>query len=312
MSPSSLQKDPLISVLVPLYNHAAYVEECLNSIRDEDWPRLELLVLDDGSKDDSFTRLQAWVARHGARFENVWIASQPNQGICKTLNKLIAAAQGDFLVITDSDDTLVRGGIRSRFNHLQNHPEHLAVFGKTELIGDAGKAMSRIQKSHARGIRAWRHPHLLVRNLLLNWSLAGSILMCRRQTFDAKDGFGLYDGSLACDDFDMYLRFMSRQALGFVEQTVGCYRIHDKSFCRDKNHRPPKDESYRVLARHKDHFHGVSRWIVILQMWKSERVLYKRPHLRHIFARHAISVWRRLHYLYLFFRTLLSTPAKVH
>src|ERR1039458_8071818 len=92
--------EPLVSVIVPLYNHAAYLEECLNSIRDEDWPRLELLVLDDGSKDDSFARLQAWVNKHGARFENVWIASQPNQGICKTLNKLIAAAQGDFLVLT--------------------------------------------------------------------------------------------------------------------------------------------------------------------------------------------------------------------
>lgn len=304
MSPANPQISPLISVLIPLYNHAAYVEECLNSIRDEDWPRLELLVLDDGSKDDSFSILQTWVTKHGGRFENVWIKTQANQGICKTLNALIAAANGDFLVIIASDDTLVRGGIRARFEYLQKHPEHLAVFGKVELIGEAGKTMSKIQKSHANGLRAWRHPHLLERNLLLNWSLAGPILMCHRQAFDEKNGVGPYDGSLDYEDLDMYLRFLSRHALGFVEQIVGGYRIHEKNFCRDKNHRPPKDESYRVLSRRKDAFKGVNRWLVTLLMWKSERGLYERPRLRHVFARQTISVWRRLHHLHLVLRTL--------
>jgi glycosyltransferase involved in cell wall biosynthesis len=306
MIPTSQRPSPLISVLVPLYNHSDYVEECLDSIRDEDWPRLELLVLDDGSKDDSFSKLQLWTTRNGARFENVWIASQANQGICKTLNSLIATAKGDFLVVIASDDTLVRGGLRARFDHLQNHPELLAVFGKVELIGEAGKTMDKIKKSHARGLRAWRHPHLLVRNLLLNWSLAGPILMCRRQAFDEQTGVGLYDGSLAYEDLDMYLRFMARHALGFVEQTVGGYRIHGKNFCRDKNHRPPKDESYRVLARRRDGFQGVNRWLVSLLMWKSEQGLYPRPHLRHVFARQTISGWRRLHHWHLAIRTWFS------
>jgi hypothetical protein len=217
---------------------------------------------------------------------------------------LIAAAKGDFLVIIASDDTLVRGGIRARFEHLQRHPEQLAVFGKVELIGDVGKTMAKIKKSHMNGLRAWRHPHLLERNLLLNWSLAGPILMCRRQAFDEKTGVGLYDGNLAYEDLDMYLRFLSRHVLGFVEQTVGSYRIHGKNFCRDKNRCPPKDESYRIFARHKDHFHGLNRWLVTLLMWKSERGLYERPHLRHVFARQTISVWRRVHHLHLAFRTL--------
>jgi glycosyltransferase involved in cell wall biosynthesis len=292
-----------------MYNHANYLAECLDSIRDEDWPRLELVLLDDGSRDDTFALAQAWAAQNRSRFERIWLEKQGNQGICKTLNRLIEAAQGDYLVLLASDDALLRGGIRCRVEHLEQNPGQLAVFGTVELMGDDARALSRIKTSHQQLARAWRKPQLLARSLLLNWGLAGPVPMCRRQAFDDKLGVGLYDETLAYEDLDMYLRFLSRNALGFIDKPVGKYRVHFHNFCRDKNHPPPRDESYRVWAKHKDQFTGCNRWVVVFQMWKSERGLHRRPTFRSFFGRQAISLWRRLHHLHLWFRTWPSAPS---
>ncbi len=292
---------PLVSVIFPLYNHAKYIEECLDSIRDEDWPRLELVVLDDGSKDDSFALAQSWVAKNSARFERIWLETQVNQGVCKTLNRLIQATHGDFLALMASDDAMLRGGIRQRVEHLQKNPKHLAVFGTVELMGDDVRSLGRIAQNQKQLVKAWRQPNLLVRGLLLNWGLAGPILLCHRSAFATEKGVGGYDESLAHDDLDMYLRLLSRDALGFIDQPVGKYRVHFNSFCRDKNQPPPRDESYRVWAKYLNQFSGLNRWLVQLQIWKSERSLVSHPQLHHRFARPAISLWRRWHRLKLFF-----------
>ena len=298
---------PLVSVIVPMYNHAKYIEECLDSIRDEDWPQLELILLDDGSTDDTFARAQAWVEKNRSHFQRVWLEKQANQGICKTVNRLIDASQGDYLALIASDDALVRGGIRCRVEHLHQHPQHLAVFGRVELIGDDVKTLAKIQKSHTQQERAWRRPSLLVRGLLLNWGLAGPILLSRREAFDSGRGVGRYDGTFAYEDLDMYLRFLARNALGFVDQPVGKYRVHFSSFCRDKNRPPPKDESYRVWAKHRDRFHGLNHWLVTFQMWKSERGLHRRPPLYCWFGRQAVSVWRKGHRFQVALRSLLPS-----
>jgi glycosyltransferase involved in cell wall biosynthesis len=298
--------DPLISVIVPIYNHAHFIVECLDSIRDEDWPRLELVLLDDGSRDDSLARAQAWVTQNRSRFERVWLETQANQGICKTLNRLIAAARGDFLVLTASDDTLIRGGMRGRLEHLQAHPDHLAVFGQVEVMGDDSRTISRIAKTHRQYARAWRRPQLLTRNLLLNWGLAGPILMSRRETFDPQCGVGPYDETFAYEDLDMYLRFLARKALGFVDQPVGKYRVHASNFCRDKNRPPPRDESYRVWAKYVDQFTGGNRWVVRFQTWKSERARQSGPSARSWLGRQAISLWRKGHRVNVAIRSFLD------
>jgi hypothetical protein len=119
--------------------------------------------------------------------------------------------------------------------------------------------------------------------------------MCRRRTFDPREGIGPYDGTLKYEDLDMYLRLLSRDALGFVDMEAGKYRVHAENFCRDKNRPPPKDESYRVWAKHKDRFRGLNRWVVAFQTWKSQRGLPSCPAWRGWLGRQGVSVWRKCH-----------------
>ena len=276
-----------------MYNHAAYVEECLDSILDEEWPRLELLVLDDGSKDDSFAVAKRWIETNQARFERVFLETQPNCGLCTTLNRLIRETRGEYVAFSASDDSLICGGIRRRVGFLQQHPECLAVFGKVEVIGDPDrKKIIDLKKSQIRHAKSWLDPKLIARQFLLNGTLVGPSTIFRKEAFDEEKGVGLYDGSLAIDDLDMYLRLLSRDALRFIDESVGNYRIPE---ARTFFFSPPEDEFCRTYAKFKNSFSGLNRMLVVFQIWRNTAGSDPRAQRKRWIGRQMLSLFKRLH-----------------
>lgn len=71
-------QDPLVSILVPSYNHEKYIIECLDSIHNLDYPRLELLISDDCSQDDTFRLAEQWAQNHADGFERTLVVRQKN------------------------------------------------------------------------------------------------------------------------------------------------------------------------------------------------------------------------------------------
>jgi glycosyltransferase involved in cell wall biosynthesis len=92
-----MNNTPLVSIVVPAYNHADYLKECIESILAQDYPRVELIVLNDGSTDMTPAILLAYGDRF--RWEN-----QANMGQSATLNKGWAMASGDILAYLSADD----------------------------------------------------------------------------------------------------------------------------------------------------------------------------------------------------------------
>ena len=88
--------DPLVSILVPLYNHEEFVLDCLEGIKNEGYPSVELIVMDDGSSDNSLKIASDWLQSNRHHFIDSKIYSQENQGVVKTLNKLLSLSKGEF------------------------------------------------------------------------------------------------------------------------------------------------------------------------------------------------------------------------
>jgi glycosyltransferase involved in cell wall biosynthesis len=226
--------EPLVSVLVPLYNHEKYIEACLASVLNETYRNLELIILDDGSKDRSFALAAAWIEANQGRFTRVKAWTQPNAGICKTVNRLLEQAQGPYITFLASDDALKPGGIQARVAFLEQHPALLAVFGDAEVIdGEGGLlAPSTITDIHHGSRPALANPKRMTKELLLKWSIPGPVLLARKITWDPVAGVGLYNENLTVEDRDFYLRLLARKALGFLDQSVARYRIHGANASR--------------------------------------------------------------------------------
>jgi glycosyltransferase involved in cell wall biosynthesis len=112
---------PLVSILVPCFNGARFIGETLESALTQTWPRLELIVVDDGSEDESFREVE----RFGSR--NVKLIRQQNRGQTAALNVCLAHAKGDFIQYLDADDLISPTKIELQLARLVQAPRAVAI-----------------------------------------------------------------------------------------------------------------------------------------------------------------------------------------
>lgn len=271
---------PLVSIIVPLYNHARYVEATLESFRSEGYPNLEIVILDDGSTDASFEIARRWLDAHPGAFQHVVLERQENQGITKTLNRLVGLSRGEFITMVASDDLLLPGGIQARLEVLGSRPDWLAVFGDARVIDGQGQTTAPSALEYIRGSnrRALERDDLRALELILRWAVPGPVLLSRREAFDPERGVGGYDETMFIEDRDYYLRLLARQALGFVNHSVAAYRWHARNAIRSNSSMVRVyDAVYRAEARHVNAFRGAEREALEF-VAEHSRQNYRRSH----------------------------------
>ena len=224
--------EPLVSVLVPSYNHEKYVIECLESIGNLTYRRLELIVSDDCSQDGTFALADQWAQKNTGRFERVLVVRQEqNGGLVANLQYLFNSAQGDYLVYIASDDVFMETAIEERLKMLQRDRDIDAVFANAQLISDSGTVLKEevIPKRIARELTSKR---LLVSSLLLNWSVPGPVMMLRKSAVLEMGSLGILPADLKAEDRYIYIRMAALGKLRFINEIVGGWRFVQGSFCR--------------------------------------------------------------------------------
>ena len=121
MMNESITGDPLVSVIIPCYNHGRYLANAIESVLTQNYDRIEIIVIDDGSVDDT-----AMVAK---KYDQVIYYYQTNQGLSASRNRGIELSKGDFIVFLDADDWLLPNAIQLNLQKLQQHPEAALVSG---------------------------------------------------------------------------------------------------------------------------------------------------------------------------------------
>lgn len=124
----------LVSVLIPAYNHENYVQETIKSIINQTYKNIELIVVDDGSKDATWQKIQEMHEDCEKRFVRVHFETKANEGTCATLNKLIALAEGEYVYMIASDDIAKQSAIEKQVNFLINNPDYVLAVGDSDLI----------------------------------------------------------------------------------------------------------------------------------------------------------------------------------
>lgn len=236
------EESPLISVLIPLYNHERYIVQCLDSVLADPYPAKEILIIDDGSRDGSAALVWQWYEgkreEFSGRFE---LLSRENRGVTRTLNELVGMARGEFVTVVASDDYLLPGGLQARLDYLLEHRDRMAVFGDCLVVDE-----NNVQTHHS-GVSGYHrgrksclsHERLVNYELVFHWCVPGPVFMGRRELYREIGG---YDERLAVEDWDFYLRLAARDWVGFVDWPVAAYRVHSQSYSRS----PDKSRSYSV------------------------------------------------------------------
>lgn len=211
-----------VTFAIAAYNHEKFVRESLESVWNDGYPSREIIIIDDGSTDNTPNIIRDWCTEKG--WLGITFHTGPNVGITATLNKLISASKGDYIRLVSSDDLLISGGTEKMVRILDLDSRAMAVFGDAELIDRDGIVMrdSNLVASGAIKSRLV-NPKLLTREIITNWAVGGPVILIRR---DFYLNFGAYDSSLLVDDWDLYLRVSAIEGLRFVDASVAKYRIH--------------------------------------------------------------------------------------
>lgn len=130
---NNTQSWPRITVVTPSYNQGQFLEETLRSVLDQNYPNLELIVIDGGSTDNSVEIIRRYAPRLA-----YWV-SERDKGQSEAINKGFARATGDILTWLNSDDCLCPGSLVAVAEFFQQHPEFGAVIGDQEVIDGAGR-----------------------------------------------------------------------------------------------------------------------------------------------------------------------------
>ena len=142
-SPPDSASTPKVSVVIPCYNRDAYIAQTVESVLNQTWKNLELVVVDDGSTDGSLQVLQRYQ-------DQIRIMKHPggeNRGQSASINLGLENTDGEFIAILDSDDYWALDKIEKQAGYLVNHPDVGLVYGNGWIVNQSGEKQYRCYKS---------------------------------------------------------------------------------------------------------------------------------------------------------------------
>ncbi len=202
---------PLVSIVIPAFNAADYLREAIDSVLNQSYPNIELIVLDDGSTDETSEILNRYPEGDFYR------ESHPNMGQAATLNKGWAMAKGKLLGYLSADDALFPCAVEDLVGSLEANPGAVMAYGDYECMDE-----------HSRTIKAIRLPDFdymaMIRDIEC---LPGPGVLWRRDAFQKSGGWD--QGLHQIPDYDFWLRLGLHGGFCHVDEVLARFRVHDAS-----------------------------------------------------------------------------------
>jgi len=225
------QPSPVVSVIIPTFNSAAYLADAIQSVLDQTYTNFELMIVDDGSTDDTGSVV--------ARFkdERVHYIYQANQGRSLARNRGLTATSGEYVVFLDADDLLAPHKLEVQVDCLEQSPDIGLVAGGFSYIAETGELIDRVEPWLVR-------PNLDIGTWLYGCPFVIHAVLVRRCWLERVNGFNLTLSHL--EDWDLWLRLSYASCrMAWIEDIVCSYRMHDGQTIRQATKQ--RDSTLAVL-----------------------------------------------------------------
>lgn len=201
---------PTIAVIIPTHNRSAYLRQAIESVLGQTRPFDEIIVVDDGSTDDTTAVCASYPAVNYVR--------QSNQGRARACDVGLSETSATYIRFLDDDDMLLPSANESQLAALEKHPDAEIVYARSLRIDSNGQVIGEDLVNH-------KIPAKCAKALFRENFIRIQTVLLRRETLLAH---GLFDAAMwPCDDYDLWLRLATRQAkLAYVPHPVAAYRIH--------------------------------------------------------------------------------------
>lgn len=289
---------PLVSVCIPAYNHEKYIAETIESVINQDYMNLELIIINDGSKDKTDEVIKKYEQKCQKRFVRFEYRNRENKGLSATLNEMVQWSKGKYFTACASDDMFLSTKVSLLVNSLEKLSEDYAVaFGNAIFINDNSNeiyidvntgGLSRQEE----GTKFFLDFQVLQRNcdlktgknfgsyetlLIGNYLPAMSFLIKLNKIKEV----GAWTSGNTIEDWEMWLKLSKNYKFSYIDEPVALYRWHENNtvktmkfeLIRDSIELLKNDRSYALDKGYENVFYSTLIDLV-LQLRKYDRSIF--------------------------------------
>lgn len=289
---------PLISIVTPSFNQGRYLAETLQSLVDQQYPNLEVIIQDGGSTDGAVAVAEDFVRRYPTVFK---LFVEKDHGQADALNRGFARARGEILGFLNSDDTLYPGCLPSVAREIDPARNRLIVFGRCLFTGEdsvyVGVEHPAEYKSHFEQLAIWKRGYNTLPQPSIFW---------HRQVWQSCGGLNVNEHHAL--DYDLFCRFSEKYSFHRIDELWSTYRMHAVSKSAQRTEAEVLDLSIKVSRRYWGPLWSPLRWRCEVSHWLYNRHMHEhaRHHARR--AEEAARNGRRLVALREFAQTFTYSP----
>ena len=230
----------LVTYVIPSYNHAQYVRQAVQSVINQTYTNIELLIIDDGSSDESAQVIASMIKECHDRFVRFEFITQENQGITSVLNFALSWAKGEYFCGVASDDINFPNKTSTLCAHLSKQGVSAVAGGYTEIDENGVEGRTNIPK-----LGFWTFDEILERKAQLYSPAAMFVTEAIKQV-------GGYDAELIAEDRDMWLSLSnSRHIIKTIPENVTYYRRHPENL--SANTEEMIENRLKIYEKYRDH-----------------------------------------------------------
>lgn len=231
-------QEALVSVIVPTYNRADFIAATLDSIRNQSYSNFEVLIIDDGSTDDTERIVDRFI-KTDSRFKYY---KQKNSERAIARKEGLKKAQGEYICFLDSDDLWYSHKLERQINLFEQDPELVCVYSAVNRIDHKGQSLKKAPRQHE-GYSGNIYHKLLERNFI-----ASPSPLIRKHYLD-KIGDQKTE-LIPYEDWDFWLRLSKLGKFYFIQEALADYRIHLGQSTYNVNAEHIEDISLKILEEH--------------------------------------------------------------
>jgi glycosyltransferase involved in cell wall biosynthesis len=246
-----------VSVIIPSFNHAEHIRQCLESVARNKIQDMEVIICDDASLDESDKIIKQWIKEQsGENYKIRYISHLSNQGITSTLNELISECRGEIISPLASDDFYLDGIVMERVKFLMSNPNLLGGFNDGIGVG-ANNIPSLLKQG------SMRYENLIGKKfkneVIFHWSEPANLQFWRRTAFRSHGGQCEFDKNSFTEDIHFALHALSQDRFGYLNYNGYAYRYRNSSILEKEDYRRKWLEMAFIYGNHANGFSGEIR-----------------------------------------------------
>lgn len=218
-------KNEIITVIIPSYNHEEYIAHSIESVINQTYERIELIIIDDGSEDNTCEVVAAYETKCNERFVRYRFIRKRNTGVIDSMNMGLDWSNGTYIAFLASDDAFLPNKLKMQYDMMTQYPEYAMVYGRAIVIDEKGDLyIQRNKEPEYKGGRIFSDIITLKFHPPVNYLYKKSVLI---------EMGGFIEG-IVTEDFYMNCKISQKYEIGYINEYLSEYRMFRKwKFKRD-------------------------------------------------------------------------------